>query len=299
VVWVAALQIMLDKGKELDWFNSNVIITLLIVAAIGFVCFMIWELTDKTPVVSLTVFKYRGFAVAAMIMPLVYGSFFASVVLVPLWLQTNMGYTAMQSGELTAFNGVLAVVMSPIVAQLTRRIDSRALICFGVSLLACVMFWRSSFASNITFDQMIWAGLATGFAMPFFFVPLMGLALGAVKPEETASAAGLISFARTLAGAFGTSIVTSSWENASTRVRATTVGQLHDATGALNTMGRAGFSPGAALDQLDYMVQSQSVMVATNHIFQTIGAIMLVAAATVWLAPKPKPGGAPAGGGGH
>ncbi len=299
IVWVSALQIMLDKGKELDWFNSSIIIGLLIVAVVGFVCFMIWELTDKQPIVDLKVFRNRGFAVAAAIMPLVFGAFFASVVLVPLWLQTNMGYTAEESGRLTAFNGILAVVMSPIVAQLTRKIDARLLISFGVSVLGAVMFWRTGFNSAITFQQMVWPSLAQGFAMPFFFVPLMGLALGSVKPEETASAAGLISFARTVAGAFGTSIVTTAWENSSARVRADMVGQLNQAPQALTAIGANGFSPQAALGQLDALVQNQAVMVATNHIFQTIGAVMFVAAATVWLAPKPKRAAPPPGAGGH
>jgi DHA2 family multidrug resistance protein len=299
IVWVSALQIMLDKGKELDWFNSPIIIALLIVAVLGFICFMIWELTDKQPIVDLKVFRYPGFAVSAAIMPLVFGSFFASVVLVPLWLQTNMGYTAQEAGRLTAFNGVLAVVMSPVVAQLTRKVDPRLLISFGVALLGATMFWRTTFNSTITFQQMVWPSLAQGFAMPFFFVPLMGLALGSVKPSETASAAGLISFARTVAGAFGTSIVTTSWENSSTRVRADMVGQLNQAPRAVDTIAASGFSHGAALSQLDNLVQSQAVMVATNHTFQTIGAVMMVAAATVWLAPKPKGAAPPPGAGGH
>ncbi len=299
IVWVSSLQIMLDKGKELDWFNSTTIIVLLITAVIGFAAFMIWELTAKNPIVNLKVFRYPGFAVSAAIMPLVFGSFFASVVLVPLWLQTNMGYTAEESGRLTAFNGVLAVVMSPIVAQMTRKIDPRALICFGVTWLGAVMMWRTTFASNISFNQMIAPALAQGFAMPFFFVPLMGLALGSVQPMETASAAGLISFARTLAGAFGTSIVTTTWENSSTRVRADLVGRLNDAPQFLNSAGANGFSPGAALRQLDGVVQNQAVMVATNHMFQAIAGVMFFAAAVVWLAPKPNRAAPPPGAGGH
>jgi DHA2 family multidrug resistance protein len=299
VVWVGALQIMLDKGKELDWFNSSLIITLLIAAVLGFACFMIWELTANNPVVNLKVFRYRGFAVSALIMPLVFGAFFSSVVLVPLWLQTNMGYTAEESGRLTAFNGVLAVVMSPIVAALTRKIDSRALISFGVAMLGATMMWRTTFASNITFQQMILPSLLQGFCMPFFFIPLMGLALGSVKPEETASAAGLISFVRTVAGAFGTSITTTAWENSGSRVRADVVGHLNNAPQTLTAIQGNGFSADQALRQLDNLVQTQSVMVATNHIFQAIAAVMFVAAAVVWFAPKPQGAPPPPGAGGH
>jgi DHA2 family multidrug resistance protein len=299
VLWVGSLQIMLDKGKDLDWFNSGLIITLCIVAVLGFISFVIWELTDKQPVVALKVFRNPGFAVSAIIMPLVFGAFFSSVVLVPLWLQTNMGYTAQESGRLTAFNGILAVVMSPIVAQLTRKIDPRLLISFGVAFLGATMLWRTTFNSQITFNQMILPSLAQGFAMPFFFVPLMGLALGSVKPEETASAAGLISFVRTVAGAFGTSITTTAWENSSERVRANLAGLLNNPNAALNGITAQGFTGAQAAGQLDRLVQSQAVMIATNHMFQVISAVMFVAAALVWLAPKPKGAPPPPGAGGH
>lgn len=300
VLWVGCLQIALDKGKELDWLNSSLIVGLLLVAAVGFVAFLIWEITAENPIVNLKVFRHRGFAIASIIMPLVFGAFFSSVVLTPLWLQTNMGYTAQESGRLTAFNGALSVVMSPIVAQLVRRVDPRALISFGVSWLACVMLWRSTFASGITFGQMVPVGLAQGFAMPFFFVSLMSVGMGSVDPSETASAAGLISFMRTLAAAFGTSITTTAWESNAGRIRADLVGKLNDTTGAVNTLSANGFSMEGARRQIDNLVQSQAVMVATNHTYQAIAIVLFVAAATVWLAPRPKaPVGSPGAAGGH
>ena len=289
VIFVGSLQIMLDKGKDLDWFNSTTITALLIIAVVGFAAFMIWELTAKNPIVNLSVFRHRGFAVSAITMPLVYGAFFSSVVLVPLWLQTNMGYTAAQAGYVTAFNGVLAVVMSPIVARLTQKFDPRLLISLGVGWLACVMAFRTTFASNMTFTQMIIPHLAQGFAMPFFFIPLNTLALGSVKVEETASAAGLLNFMRTTAGAFGTSITTTAWENSGERVRATLAGGLNQPGQVLNGMKAQGFSTDQALRQLEGLVQSQAVMIATNHMFQVIALVMAIAAASIWLAPKPKP----------
>jgi DHA2 family multidrug resistance protein len=289
VLWVGSLQIMLDKGKDLDWFNSPIIVVLLIVAVLGFISFLIWELTDKNPVVALQVFRNRGFAVAAIIMPLVFGAFFSSVVLVPLWLQTNMGYTAEESGRLTAFNGILAVVMSPIVAQMTRKFDPRLLISFGVAWLGGVMLWRTTFNSQITFNQMILPSLAQGFAMPFFFVPLMGLALGSVKPEDTASAAGLISFMRTVAGAFGTSITTTAWENSGERVRSNLVGLLNDPGGTLSSITtQGGFTSAQATGQLDRLVQTQAVMVATNHIFLLVSILMVLSMAAIWFSSRPK-----------
>src|SRR5580658_2035850 len=135
ITFVGALQIMLDKGKELDWFGSPVIVGLAVVAAIGFASFLIWELTDKQPIVDLRVFRHRGFTGAVITIAITYGAFFASIVIVPLWLQTNMGYTASWSGYTTALGGVLAVVLSPIVPRLMQQIDARALVSFGVASL--------------------------------------------------------------------------------------------------------------------------------------------------------------------
>jgi DHA2 family multidrug resistance protein len=288
VVFVGAMQIMLDKGRDLDWFNSPVIVTLLIVAVVGFVAFLIWELTAENPVVNLRVFRHRAFAASAVTMALAFGAFFASVVIVPLWLQTDMGYTATWAGYATAFNGVLAVVLSPIVAKMVGKFDPRALVCFGVSFLGAVMLWRITFASNISFGLMILPQLAQGFAMPFFFIPLMALGTGVLPPNEIASGAGLINFMRTTAGAFGTSIATTVWEDSTARAHANLVGEVNDPAGVLSQLRSMGFSTAQALQQLEGLVQSQASMLATNRIFLCIAAVMAVAAASIWIAPKPK-----------
>jgi MFS transporter, DHA2 family, multidrug resistance protein len=298
ITFVGAMQIMLDKGREMDWFQSPFILGLAIIALIGFISFIIWELTDAHPIVDLRVFRHRGFAASTVIMSLTYGAFFSSVVLVPLWLQTNMGYTAGWAGRAMAFQGILAVVMSPIVARLMGRIDLRALVCFGVLVMAGVGLWRSTFASNMDFMSVSWPNLVQGMAMPFFFIPTTALALASVLPQETASAAGLMNFMRTTAGAFGTSISLTAWQNADTVQRNDLVGALHDPQGAMDQMAHAGLSAGQALGQLDNLVESQATMAATNHIFLVVSMIFVLGAMAVWIAPKPAPlvGGPPAGG---
>ena len=111
ILWIGALQYMLDRGKDLDWFQSPLIVALALVAIVGFAAFVIWELTDSHPIVDLRIFRHVGFTTATLIMCLTFGCFFASVVLVPLWLQTSLGYTAEWAGRVTAWQGVLAVVM--------------------------------------------------------------------------------------------------------------------------------------------------------------------------------------------
>ncbi len=297
ILWVGAMQIMLDKGKDLDWFGSPLIIALAIIAGLGFTAFIIWELTDADPVVDLRVFRHRGFAASTVIMCVVFGTFFSSVVLIPLWLQTNMGYNATWAGRAMAPQGVLAVIMSPIVARLTTKVDIRLLVSFGVLVMAAVSFWRTSFASDVTFWGVALPQLALGFAIPFFFIPLIGLALGSVNPAETASAAGLMNFTRTTAGAFAVSITTTAWENTATIHHTDLAGTLNDPGATIDTLAGLGMSADQAVRQLDGLVQTQSVMLATNHIFLISALMFVVGAAAVWLAPKPK--ALPARGAGH
>ncbi|MDP3400722.1 MAG: DHA2 family efflux MFS transporter permease subunit, partial [Brevundimonas sp.] len=118
VVWVASLQIMLDEGKDLDWFASDKIRVLAAVAVIGFFAFLIWELTEKNPIVDLRVFRHRGFSASMLVLALAFGAFFGLNVLTPLWLQYNMSYNTTWAGLVVAWGGLLSVVFSPISAKL-------------------------------------------------------------------------------------------------------------------------------------------------------------------------------------
>jgi DHA2 family multidrug resistance protein len=298
IVWVGALQIMLDNGENADWFASAFIVTMAIVALIGFLSFMIWELTAKNPIVDLRIFRHRGFAVSAAAMLLTFGSFMGSIVLIPLWLQTNMGYTATSSGEIMAFNGVLGVVMAPIAALMISRVDPRLIMSTGLVIIAADTLYRATFNTDMTFGQIVPAQLALGLGMPLFFVPMMSLSMASVKPAETASASGLINFLRTMSGAFATAIITYAWHDSATHSRVDLAGHLNSAQIVLKKFRSTGLSTQQALQALDNMVQTQSVMLATNHVFQIVGAILVVTAAGIWLMPKPA-GPLSLGTGGH
>src|SRR5581483_3099960 len=186
--------------QEKDWFASSFIVALAIVAAIGFVAFLIWEMTDPHPIVDLRIFRHRGFAVASVAMTITFGAFFASVVLIPLWLQTTMGYTATWSGYVMAFQGMLGVVMAPVAAALVSRVDPRAMMSVGLAVLAGTIVVRGFFTPDMPFGMLIVPQFCMGFGMPLFFVPLMMLAMNSVAPDETASASGLVNFVRTMGG---------------------------------------------------------------------------------------------------
>jgi DHA2 family multidrug resistance protein len=298
ILWVGSLQIMLDKGEELDWFNSPFILGLLITAVVGFIVFLIWELTEEHPIVDLRIFRHRGFTMACFAMTLAFAGMFSSIVLIPLWLQTNQGYTATWAGYVTGFNGTLAVFAAPVVAGLVTKVDPRRLVTFGILWMAMVMFWRSTLTQGLPFHQLVLPQLFQGLAMPFFFIPLMTLAMAALQPSELASGAGLLNFVRTTAGAFATSLTTTSWTDMSTTVRANMVGQLNGQNDLIGKLNDRGIGLEGARSLIDSVVQSQAVMVATNHVFLAIALLMTISVGAIWLAPKPK-GRVAAATGGH
>jgi len=288
VLWVGALQIMLDEGRNHDWFASTEIRTLGIIAALGFAAFLIWELTEKNPIVDLKVFRHRGFAAAATTYAVGFGGFFASIVLVPLWLQTNMGYTATWAGYATGIMGILAVGSAPFVGKAVERFDPRLIISLGILGLAGIMMWRMSFNTDITFMQMALPTILTGTAMVMFFVPVTGLAMASVNPEEQANAAGLSNFMRTLAGAFATSLIQTGWSNAQRVNQTELAGEMHTGRFTLNVIEAHGFTHQTATAFLTRLVEGQSLMLATLNMFGVIAICLLFASCLIWLAPKPK-----------
>ena len=287
VVWVAALQLMLDEGKNLDWFSSSFIVALAIIAAVGFAAFIIWEWNEDNPVVDLRVFRHRGFSASVLTISLAFAAFFGVSVLTPLWLQNFMGYTATSGGLATAGTGVTAFFIAPIVAQAASKVDPRKLVFTGIIWMAGVTLWRTVATTDMGFWDIAIPLIMLGFALPFFFIPSTGLALGSVEEREMDSAAGLMNFLRTLAGAFATSLVTTAWDNQITRNHAELVG-LVDADGSARMgMAASGMPPEMANQVLDYLVVGQSVMLATNQVMFWLSVTFIVAALVIWLAPKP------------
>ncbi|HEX4636510.1 MAG TPA: DHA2 family efflux MFS transporter permease subunit [Rhizomicrobium sp.] len=288
VLWVGALQIMLDEGRNKDWFASSEICVLAVIAVIGFIAFLIWELTEANPIVDLRIFRHRGFGAAATTYAVGFGAFFASIVILPLWLQTNMGYTATWAGYATGIMGILAVLCAPLVGKAVDRVDARLIVSLGILWLAAVMVSRMSFTPDVTFLQMAWPTLLTGPAMVMFFVPVTGLAMASVGPHEQANAAGLSNFMRTLAGAFATSLVQTGWSNAARTNQTELAGAMHNGQATIDAMTANGAPHDTAVTMLSGLVESQSITLATLNMFADIAICLVFAAGIIWLAPKPK-----------
>jgi len=287
VIFVGCLQLVLDLGKEHSWFESPEIVALAVVSAIGFIAFVIWELTEKHPIVDLRVFRHRGFTMSVIVLSLAFGSMFAANVLTPLWLQSYMGYTSTWAGLATAWSGVLAVAAAPFVGMRLSKVDPRRMIFTGLLWIAIVTWLRSSVTNDVTYWQISIPLMLMGLGLPFFFVPLTALSLGSVNPEETASAAGLQNFLRTLSGAFATSVVQTVWEDKTTYNHELLAGVTDRQGEAMATLQGSGMSHDQALQYLNYMVDSQAVTVATNQVMSIVALCFAISAAVIWLAPRP------------
>jgi len=288
VLSVGAFQLMLDTGREHDWFESTWIVTLAIVAAIAFAAFVIWELTDENPVVDLRVFRFRGFSFATIAISLGFGAFFSQVVLTPLWLQQVAGYTATETGYVVAWIGVFAVLLSPVAAGLIGKIDIRISISAGIMWMAFVSILRASWNADVDYWTLALPHLLQGMGMPFFFVGLTALALSSVPPDKQTSAAGLMSFLRTLSGAMGTAIATSAWDSQNRVARSELVSHMNDTGGAMDQLQRAGLSLEQARAAIERMVDVQAGTIGVLHLFLAAGVVFVIAAIAVWCAPLPK-----------
>ncbi|HWW59605.1 MAG TPA: DHA2 family efflux MFS transporter permease subunit [Sphingopyxis sp.] len=288
VVSVGAFQIMLDTGREHDWFGSVWIVGLAVVAAISFAAFVIWELTDANPVVNLRIFRFRGFSFATMAISLGFGAFFAQVVLTPLWLQQVAGYTATETGFIVAWLGVFAVLLSPVAAGLITRIDVRITISAGILWMAFMSILRASWNADVGYWTLALPHILQGIGMPFFFVGLTALALSSVPAQHQTSAAGLMSFLRTLCGAIGTAVATTAWDDASRVSRSELVSSLNNPEATMTSLQSAGLTLEQARGAIERLVEVQASTIGVLHLFLASGVVFVIAAASVWLAPRPK-----------
>jgi DHA2 family multidrug resistance protein len=296
VIWVGAMQVLLDKGKDLDWFNSGQIVLLAVVAVVGFALFLVWELTEEHPIVDLTLFKGRNFTVSTVAMLLAYGLFFGNVVLLPLWLQQYMGYTATLAGLVLAPVGVLAIFLTPFVGRLSSRVDPRIFVTVAFVIFAIVLFMRAHFNTEATIGVLLVPTFIQGIAMAMFFIPLIALGLAGLPPERIPSASGLMNFARITAGSFGTSITTTVWDRRATLHHAQLVEHLTQsdpvAAQAFANLHANGLGTDQSYALMNRLVDQQAFMLSADDIFYVSGILFLALIALIWFARPIKGGGA-------
>lgn len=302
VLWVGALQLMLDKGKELDWFASTEIIALGLTALIGFVVFVVWELTEAHPVVDLRLFARRNFLFGVLALSVAYGVFFGNVVLMPLWLQQWMGYTATSAGFALAPVGVFAVLLTPLVGKKVTVWDPRRMATGAFIVFALVLWMRSQFTTQVDLPHVLLPTVIQGVAMALFFIPLTTLVMSGLTPDRLPAASGLSNFVRITAGAMGTSLATTLWDDRAALHRAHLAetagsGAPGSALGqALEGLRASGLDAAQALAQVNRLLDQQAFTRAADDIFAASAGLFLALIGLIWLTRRPaaRPGSAPA-----
>jgi len=296
LVWVGAFQVMLDTGKDADWFNSPAIVVMGLVALIGFIAWLIWELTEKNPIVDLALFRSRNFTVGSIVTCLGFGVFFGNSVLLPLWLQTHMNYIATWAGLVAAPSGVVAVLLTPFAAQLMGKVDARwtatvALVAFGLS------YWlRSGYTADASFSALVVPLLVQGVAMSVFFVSMITITLNGIPPNQIPQATGLSNFTRLSAGAFAAALTTTIWDRAASLHQTRLAESVSPADPAWITamtgMNHLGMSLPQSMSAMARQFSDQAYLLASLDFFRGSAWLMILLLPLLWFTNR-------AGGGGH
>ena len=278
----------IDLGKELDWFGSTLIVVLATISAIGFVLFLVWELNDPAPIINLRLFGRRNFLAGTLALSLSYGLFFGNLVLMPLWLQQWMGYTATWAGLALAPVGVFALTLSPLVGRMIGRIDSRLLASIAFLLYGLVCWMRSDFTVQTPFEVILLPTLVQGIAVAFFFVPLQAIIYNGLLPHEMPAAAGLSNFARISSGAFVTSIFGTVWEDRAIMHHANLSESVNGGNTAFEQSRVDLAAQGLNSDQINAiinrMVDTQAYTLAADDLFYISSILYVLLNVIIWFA---------------
>ena len=289
---VGALQLMLDQGRELDWFNSTEIVVLTIIAAVGLIALIIWELTDDNPVVDVSLFKSRNFTVGCVSTSLAFLVYSGTVVLIPLLLQQVYNYTATWAGLAAAPVGLLPIILAPIIGKFGNKIDMRILITVSFMVYALTFYWRAvTFEPEMTFMDVALPQFVQGLAVACFFMPLTTITLSGLPPEKMASASSLFNFLRTLAGSIGTSLTTFMWYNREA-VHHTQLTEVINPYNPISqqffqTMGSFGLSEEQTASYLARQITAQGFIIGANEIFLVSAITFISLVVLIWFAKPP------------
>jgi DHA2 family multidrug resistance protein len=302
---IGSLQYVLDKGQEDDWFTSTHIVILSIVAVVSLVTLIIHELTTKDPIVDLRVFKERSYAVGVFLMTVLGFVLYGSLVLLPIMLQTLLGYPPLQAGIAMAPRGIGSFVFMPFVGLLTGHVDSRKLLFAGLVIGGGTLIWLGQLNLQAGYWNIFWPQWVQGMAMGLLFVPLTTVTMGGIQREKMGNATSLFNLMRNLGGSVGiaaTSTLLSRNEmsvatnlathvtpydaGTQSRVQALTNAFTASGSDAVTAMHRA---QGAIMGE----IHRQATMVTFVHIFQLLGGLFVLMSPLVLLMRKPKGGGGP------
>jgi DHA2 family multidrug resistance protein len=302
-VGIGALQIVLDKGQEEDWFSSHLITSLAVISAVTLTALVVHELTTDDPVVDLRVFKERSYAVGVFLMTIVGFVLYGSMVLLPIFLQTLLGYPALQAGIAMAPRGIGSFFMMPITGIMTGRFDNRKLLASGFVVGGTTLIWLSRLNLQAGYWDIFWPQLIQGIGMSLLFVPLTTVTMDAISRERMGNATSLFNLMRNIGGSVGIATtgtflarkqqaLTSVFGSHVTPYDLTSQSMLYRMKGAFMAAGSdATTATNRAYAAMFGMVQQQAAMVSFVTIFWLLGMLFLVLVPLVLLMKRPTHGG--------
>lgn len=285
-VGVGSLQLMLDKGNDLDWFSSTTIIGLSISAFVFLVLLVIWEWHHESPVVNVRLFLNRNFCVGSFSLMFSVLAYFSGVVAIPLWLQNYMGYTAFISGKSTCTLGIAILMVAPILGKKIDHLDSRKVAALGFFLLSIATFLTSNYSPQITPGYVGLTRFFNGFGVGIFFISLNTLTLSNISNENLASASGIYNFMRNIGSSLGTSLVIPAWNHTMAfhhNMMASTI------TAANPHIDSAITASAQSLALINQQVVVQSSIMGINDVLFGSGFISLLLIPFLFLAKSTKP----------
>lgn len=286
-LWVGCLQMILDRGQREDWLASGVIVTLAVITVVALVFFVFTEITVRYPIVDLGVFRDRSFCIGNAVVFFVLVNLFGSIVLLPIYLQTLMGYTSYLSGIVLGPGGIAVLITMPIVGRLIQKVNPKVVVAVGVVITAWSSYLMSRFTLGADFYAIFWPRVVMGVGMGMIFIPLMTLTLSGIRREEMGNATSVFNLVRNLGGSLGIAFVTTMLARRSQFHQSRLVEHLtpfdanfwsssQQAAEMLQRKGMAAASASQGGQGVIYeQLLRQASMMSFNDVFQILAVMML------------------------
>lgn len=288
VLGVGLLQVVLDKGNDLDWFNAPEIIVMSVISAIALVSFVIWELGESHPIVNLRLFKDRNFAIGTATLTLGYAAFFAINIILPQWLQTQMGYTAIWAGLAAAPMGFLPLLLTPFIGRYAHKVDLRFLATLSFLTMGISCLLRAQFNTSVDFRTIAEVQMFMGIGVAFFFMPITTIVLSNLSGVEVAEGSWLATFFRVLGGSFASSLTTWIWSRREVYHHANLTESVTTYNpAAMDYLNKMGGVTQQHLAAVDNTIEQQAYMMSTIDYFWLLGWGFMVLMVLIWFARPP------------
>ncbi|SEG84922.1 DHA2 family efflux MFS transporter permease subunit [Marinobacterium lutimaris] len=288
VLGVGTLQVVLDKGNDLDWFESSFILYGAAIAVVSLIALVIWELTEEHPVINLRLFRYRNFTFGTLALVLAFAAFFSINLLLPVWLQTRLDYTPIWAGLAAAPIGLIPLFLSPIVGRFGHHVDMRMLATIAFMTMGATCFLRAGFNIFVDFEHVALVQLAMGLGVALFFMPATTILLSSLAPNEIADGSGLATFLRVLGGSFASSLTTWWWHREASVQHALLTEHVtaysQQTREYLNLLGGDSVQNYARINEV---ITSQAFMISFTEIMTLLGWIFLALITVIWITKPP------------